>query len=195
MNLAQYRADGTLRDGTPVVIRAIRPDDRGDLREGFLHLSDRTIYHRFLSAKRDLTDTELRYLTELDFRDHLGLVVELTAPREGHLIAVGRAVRTGSGVPSAAGRAPVPPAASAPGARSTNDSAEVAFVVEDEYQGRGVGTLLLEHLARMARELGYRTFEAEVLADNRQMLEVFAHSGLPLRERVRDGLVHVEMDL
>jgi len=195
MNLAQYRADGTLRDGTPVVVRAIRPDDRGDLREGFLHLSDRTIYHRFLSAKRDLTDTELRYLTELDFRDHLGLVVELTAPREGHLIAVGRAVRTGSGVPSAAGRAPVPPAASAPGARSTNDSAEVAFVVEDEYQGRGVGTLLLEHLARMARELGYRAFEAEVLAGNRQMLEVFAHSGLPLRERVRGGLVHVEMDL
>lgn len=194
MDPADYRAQATLRDGTPVVIRAIRPSDRDALRAGFAHLSDRTIYHRFLSAKRELTEDELRYFTELDFRDHIGLVVELTSPQGVEPIAVGRAVRTGEVPPAGAaisGDAPpaqgdTPPA----GAR-----AEVAFVVRDEHQGRGVGTLLLEHLARIARGLGYRTLEAEVLLDNRQMLEVFAHSGLPTRERMVDGLMHVEMAL
>lgn len=199
MNLSEYRAEETLRDGTLVVVRAIRPDDRGALQEGFLHLSDRTVYHRFLQAKRELTDGELRYFTELDFHDHIGLAVELRGTRPPQLIAVGRAVRTGQVVPPPP-EGPAPPSrtggqrfpAEAPRPR---DSAEVAFVVQDEYQGRGVGTLLLAHLARIARGLGYRTFEAEVLPDNRQMLDVFAHSGLTRRERVLDGLTHVEMDL
>ena len=195
MNLPEYRAEAILRDGTPVVIRAIRPDDRGALREGFLHLSDRTVYHRFLRAKRDLTDAELRYFTELDFRDHIGLAVELPAAHGGHLIAVGRAVRIAP-LASAPGGTPTGPTGAPPvGGLPQRDSAEVAFVVQDEYQGRGVATLLLDHLARIARELGYRAFEAEVLPENRQMLEVFAHSGLTPRERLRDGLVHVEMDL
>jgi GNAT superfamily N-acetyltransferase len=71
----------------------------------------------------------------------------------------------------------------------------VAFVVQDEYQGRGAGTILLAHLAHVARALGYHTLEAEVLPDNQRMLDVFAHSGLTLRERRSEGLVHVEMDL
>jgi hypothetical protein len=93
MTLAEYRAEATLRDGTAVLVRAIRPDDRAALREGFQHLSERTIYQRFFLAKHDLTDAELRYLTELDFHDHLGLVVEVPGAQGARLIAVGRAVR------------------------------------------------------------------------------------------------------
>ena len=192
MNLPEYRAEATLRDGTPVVIRAIRPDDRAALREGILHLSDRTVYQRFMRAKRDLTDAELRYFTELDFRDHIGLAVELDATHGGRPIAVGRAVRTM--------QLPSPPGSHPPGPPSEvglpqRATAEVAFVVVDEYQNRGAGTLLLEHLARIARELGFQAFEAEVLPDNHKMLAVFAHSGLTMREQRKDGLVHVVMEL
>jgi GNAT superfamily N-acetyltransferase len=146
------------------------------MQAGFGRLSEETIYHRFFQAKRQLTETELRYLTELDFRDHVALVAEIAGPDGEHEgIGVGRFVRV-----SRAG---------------AEDHAEVAFTVLDPHQGRGVGTLLLEHLARIARGLGYRVFEAEVMPDNRQMLEVFEHSGLPMREVVREGVVHVELGL
>jgi GNAT superfamily N-acetyltransferase len=181
-----------LRDGTPVVVRAIRPEDREALREGILHLSAETIYHRFLRAKRELTETELRYFTQLDFRNHIGLVLELPSPEGPRPFAVGRAVRTGHGLGSPGDTTAKSQADTGLPARQ---SAEVAFVVQDEYQGRGAGTILLGHLARIARALGYQTLEAEVLPDNQKMLEVFAHSGLALREKRSDGLVHVELDL
>lgn len=188
MDPRHYHAEGVLRDGAPIVIRAVRPEDREALKEGFAHLSERSVYHRFFQTKRELKDTELTYLTELDFQDHVGLVAVLPPPpaaaaaaapsrapgagEEGQPIGVGRFVR-------------------APG----RHHAEVAFVVGDEFQGRGVGTLLLEHLACIARTLGVTDFEADVLSDNTQMLEVFQHSGLPLTEEGRDGIIHVRMDL
>lgn len=201
MNFADYRAETALPDGTPAVIRAIRPEDRTTLQEGFKHLSERTIYHRFLGAKRDLTDAELRYFTELDFLNHIGLVVELPSPGGPQPIAVGRAVRIrrAGPVPSTAPPSDsVAPAVDRPGPSnppSPPGRAEVAFVVLDRYQGHGIGTLLLEHLVGIARQLGYSAFEAEVLPSNRQMLEVFANSGLPQKQRIVDGLVHVEMEL
>jgi RimJ/RimL family protein N-acetyltransferase len=173
MDPSQYEAAGTLRDGATVRIRAIRPGDRGALIEGFSHLSDRSIYQRFFQAKHELTETELKYLTELDFTAHIGLVAVIPSDTpEGRPIGVGRFVR---------GKNP--------------SHAEVAFVVGDQFQGRGVGTLLLEHLARIGRAIGIEAFEADVLPDNTQMLEVFQHSGLSIEERVREGVVHVRLDL
>jgi len=175
-DLRAYLAEGRLRDGAPVWIRALRPEDRVAMQAGFGRLSEATIYHRFFQAKRHLTETELRYLTELDFRDHVALVAEITGPDGEHEgVGVGRFVRVAHA--------------------GAEGHAEVAFTVLDPHQGRGVGTLLLDHLARIARGLGYRVFEAEVMPDNRQMLEVFEHSGLPMREVVREGVVHVELGL
>ena len=77
----------------------------------------------------------------------------------------------------------------------TEEHAEVAFVVADEFQGQGVGSTLLSHLATIGRELGIRFLDAEVLPGNRQMLDVFEHSGLPITEIVRDGVLHVELRL
>jgi GNAT superfamily N-acetyltransferase len=177
MQMSGYEATGALRDGIPVRVRAIQPEDKEALRWGFTQLSASAIYHRFFQAKRELTEEELKYLTEVDFHDHVALVVEAEVEGLVRVVGVGRFVRLdgdGGGNPT---------------------HAEVAFTVGDDFQGRGIGTLLLEHLARIARELGYSAFEAEVLPDNRLMLEVFQHSGLPVRQLVKEGVVHVELAL
>lgn len=175
MNASEYRADVVLRDGTPGVIRAIRPEDKQALLWGFTQLSAHTIYHRFFQTKRELTEADLRYLTELDFVNHVALVVDVEVEGVVRLIGVGRFVR----------EAPPGP----------QDSAEVAFTVGDEFQGRGVATLLLAHLTEIARSLGLRCFVAEVMPDNKQMLEVFEHSTLPIKEFIRERVMHVELAL
>jgi RimJ/RimL family protein N-acetyltransferase len=175
MNLREYRADVTLRDGTAAILRAIRPDDKRELQHGFDHLSAQSIYHRFFQTKHALTPEDLRYLTEVDFTTHVALVAEVVAQHGLRPVGVGRFV-------CGAGRAP-------------SDHAELAFTVSDEFQGRGVATLLLRHLAAIARQLGYRRFVAEVMPDNQPMLDVFQHSGLPMLETVRGGVTHVELTL
>ncbi len=181
--LRDYSARVRLRDGTAVRLRAVRPEDKASFRTGFSQLSPQAIYHRFFQAKRALTDAELAYLTEVDFQDHVALVVELdqelVTPSgrhfPGELVAVARFVR-------------LTPERGA-------DKAEVAFTVGDEVQGRGIATQLLRHLAEIARGLGITAFVAEVLPDNRPMLDVFAHSGMAVTEHVVEGVVHVEIQL
>lgn len=185
MDPRDYSVPGTLRDGTPIRIRAIRPDDAGALREGFAHLSERTVYHRFFQAKRELTEQEIKYLVHLDFVNHVGLTATITNPAGELIIGIGRFVRLGEGRAGVRGAE----------RERTEAHAEVAFVVGDQFQGQGVGSQLLWHLAAIARELGIRFLDAEVLPGNRAMLDVFQHSGLPLTERLREGLVHVEMRL
>ena len=172
-DVSRYRVEVLLRSGTPAVVRAIRPDDKEALRWGFNHLSPEAIYHRFFQAKRGLTDADLHYLTEIDFVRHVGLVLEIEVHGAWRIIGVARFVR--------------------PADRDMTDRAEIAFTVGDTYQGRGVATNLLRHLAVIARGLGYRLFEAEVLPDNQAMLQVFRHSGLRLTESIFAGVVHVEL--
>lgn len=168
-----FRARAVLRDGTPVCVRAIRPDDKDRLRIAFERLSPRSVYQRFLHPVRGLTFDDLRNLTELDFCNHVGLVASVEEQTGERLIAVGRFVRV------------------APGA----DIAELGFAVADEYQHRGAATLLLHHLVDMARRGGVREFVALVLEDNRQMLEVFEHSNLPLRQSFEDGACRVALSI
>jgi GNAT superfamily N-acetyltransferase len=170
-DVRRYHAEERLLDGRPVVLRAIRADDRDALRAGFHRLSDRSVYFRFFQAKRELSDAELSYLTEVDFESHVALVAMLED--EGG-VGVGRYI--------------VDPATGA---------AEIAFAVDDAHQGLGVGTLLLTHLARIARVKGIRELRAYVLLENRGMIEVFEHAGFPLRRR-REGntlVLTLELDL
>ena len=167
-----YATDALLRDGGSIHIRAIRPDDKPRLLALFEHLSNRSVYFRFFQAKQRLTDEELRYFTELDFSRDVALVATLQAGHEEHIIGVGRYFRLAQD-----------------GQPTTH--AEVAFTVADAHQGRGVGTLLLEHLAAIARRQGIDTFEAYVLGENNRMLEVFEASGFTVQRALDTGVFHV----
>jgi RimJ/RimL family protein N-acetyltransferase len=126
------------------LIRPIRPDDKALLADGLRRLSPQSAQRRFLTPKRSFSRAELRYLTEVDGRDHVALVVEYLADPVRRLIAVGRFVRL----------------------QDDPEAADVAFTVADDWQGRGVGSLLGEKLAAEARLLGIRRFTATMASDN-----------------------------
>jgi len=167
-----YATDALLRDGGSIHIRVIRPDDKQRLLALFERLSSRSVYVRFFQTKQRLTDEELRYFTELDFTRDVALVATLQEGQDEHIIGVGRYFRiTEDGKPTT--------------------HAEVAFTVAEAHQGRGVGTLLLEHLATIARMQGIDTFEAYVLGENNRMLEVFEASGFTVQRALDTGVFHV----
>ncbi|HEY9784103.1 MAG TPA: GNAT family N-acetyltransferase [Candidatus Obscuribacterales bacterium] len=172
----EYKTCDELLDGQTVIVRAVHPADRSSLEEIWHHLSNDSIYYRFLSPKKELTDEELQYFTNLDFKKHVALLALLM--RDGKEIPVG----VGRYIVSEDDR--------------TGYSAEVAFTVEDEYQGHGIGTILLKHLENIAREAGVTEFTALVFSENHKMLEVFEHSGLPMTKRFSDsGLWEIKLRL
>ena len=173
---SSYAAEEILRDGSSIRIRAMRADDKQRLLHHFSRLGAQSVYFRFFRSKKGLTDAELKQFTELDFVRNAALVATLGQGENERIIGVGRyAVVDGSN------------GAAASGARS----AEVAFAVADDYQGRGIGTLLLEHLAPIARANGISQFEADVLGENNRMLDVFAHSGFLVTRTIDEGVFHV----
>jgi len=164
---AEYEADVVLRDGATAHLRPITPDDADLLVEFYSRVSDESKYYRFFSPYPQLSERDVAHFTQVDYHDRLALIVLVG----GRMIAVGRYERTGPAV------------------------AEVAFLVEDEHQGRGLGQLLLEHLAQAARENGISKFSAEVLPDNRKMLTVFTEAGYRVARGVEDGVILVEFDI
>ena len=147
-----------MRDGSTVVIRPLTPDDRELLRSGFERLSDRSRYLRFQTPLTELSDEQLSYLTAVDHHDHEALVA--LAPDSDDAIGVARFVRVSDNV------------------------AECAIVVADDWQNRGLGGELLERLVRRAHEEGVERFTALVLADNTDALR--------LLERLGDTVRHSE---
>lgn len=132
-----------LPDGAQILFRPIRADDKRFLEDGLRQLSDESVHRRFLSPKRSFSRAELRYLTEVDGRDHVALVAEHPGPVR-RLIAVGRFVRL-----------PDDP-----------EAADVAIVVSDDWQRRGLGSLFAKRLARSAQRRGIRRFTATMSSDN-----------------------------
>jgi RimJ/RimL family protein N-acetyltransferase len=172
---AQYDQAATLKNGTPVRVRAVRPDDKERLSEAFRNLEKESIYTRFFYHKRELSADELKSATEIDFQSVVALVVTIEEGDREVIIGGGRFAVID---PTAAQR-----------------SAEVAFTVEEDYHGQGMAGLLLRHLIGIARQSGVAQFEAEVLAGNRGMLKVFEKSGLPMQASAGGGVVHVSMSL
>ena len=132
-----------LNDQSWVKIRPIRPNDKEGLLAGFERLSEDSRYKRFLTPMDTLTSSQLRYLTEVDHRDHEALIA---CDLDGNIVGVGRYVRE-------------------PG----SDRSEAAVTVADDWQGRGLGTALTRILAARATEEGIRTFTALLLARNEDM--------------------------
>jgi GNAT superfamily N-acetyltransferase len=170
-----FSAQARLLDGKKVVVRAIRPSDKSLLIDEVNHMSPRSMYYRYFTAKKELSTKELVYFTEVDYHSHVGLVA-LVDEGEGKLVHAG------------CGRYIV---------FDKNDkAAEVAFDVKDEYQGHGIGTLLFNFLRQIALEQGIELFRADVLAENVHMIEVLDHLGLPLKKKyLPAGVVEVRIQL
>jgi protein lysine acetyltransferase len=133
-----------LPDGALILVRPIRPDDKRMLEDGLRHLSDESVQRRFLTLKRSFSRSELRYLTEVNGRDHVALVAEYPGDPVRRLIAVARFVRLADD-PTAA---------------------DVAIVVADDWQRRGLGSVLTDLLADEARRAGIKRFTATMASDN-----------------------------
>lgn len=165
----------TLKSGLAVTIRPLRADDREKIAVAVRNLDRDSIYTRLFSYRTGLTPVGLDRIMAVDPVRDMMLVVTVGAGAEETVIASGRFM----GVPGDA----VP------------QSGEIAFVVEEDYQGLGIASRLLRQLAEMARERGITTLEADVLAKNKSMLAVFARSGFPMQKR-RDGeTVHVSLSV
>jgi RimJ/RimL family protein N-acetyltransferase len=169
-----YTAKDVLGDGTEVAIRAIAPEDRASVLEAFEGLDREAVYRRFFSPKKELTDAELKGLTEVDFADVVALVATVKTSKGELLIGGGRY------------------AVDEP---ESLRSAELAFLTGEAYRGRGIASILLKHLTRLAKDAGLERFEAEVLAQNQPMLAVFKRSGLPMRQSREGATVHVTLSL
>lgn len=172
MDPRQYAVDELLRDGGSIHIRAIRPEDKQRLVAFHGRLSDESIYFRFFSFKRTLSEQDLRYFTELDFAHRVALVATLREGADERIVGVGRY--------NVLNEKESPPY-----------RAEVAFLVEDVHQGRGIGTLLLEHLLPIAAHHGVTELQADVLGKNNRMLAVFASSGLVIQRSLESGIFRV----
>ncbi|WP_037607449.1 bifunctional acetate--CoA ligase family protein/GNAT family N-acetyltransferase [Streptacidiphilus rugosus] len=172
---AHWEADIVLRDGGTARIRPIVPDDADRLVAFYQRVSDQSKYYRFFAPYPRLSARDVRHFTHHDFVDRVGLAVLV----RDEFIATVRYDRI-----DAAGR----PSGSGTGA-------EVAFLVQDAHQGRGVASALLEHIAACARERGILRFTAEVLPDNRKMATVFTEAGYIQRRSYTDGVLHFELDL
>ena len=144
-----------VRDGTRVLVRPIEPDDRERLQVGLHQLSPTSRYHRFHAAVSELSEAQLRYLTEVDQVNHLAWIALDPALPGEPAVGVARCIR----LPTA------------------SHVAEVAITVLDAYQGRGIGTLLLGVLSRAAAAQGIRTYRAYVEEDNDAMLRIFRDLG------------------
>jgi len=170
-----YVTEHTLRNGSRVTVRAVRSDDRARLVKAFGQLDPDSVYTRFFTYKSELSDKELDRIDTIDFVHDVMLVATACPAGDEIVIGSGRYVETDA----------------TDGVRS----AEVAFTVEEDYQGMGVAGRLLASLAAIARESGFGRFEADVLPGNKSMLAVFSRSGLPMHERREGGVVHVALAL
>ncbi|WP_216588514.1 bifunctional acetate--CoA ligase family protein/GNAT family N-acetyltransferase [Streptomyces brasiliscabiei] len=173
---AHWEADVVLRDGGTARIRPITVDDAERLVSFYEQVSDESKYYRFFAPYPRLSAKDVHRFTHHDFVDRVGLAATVG----GEFIATVRYDRIGAdGM-----------AASAPA-----DEAEVAFLVQDAHQGRGVASALLEHIAAVARERGIRRFAAEVLPANSKMIKVFTDAGYQQKRSFEDGVVRLEFGL
>jgi acyl-CoA synthetase (NDP forming)/RimJ/RimL family protein N-acetyltransferase len=162
-----WEADVVLTDGGTAHIRPITPDDATLLQEFHSRLSPETIYYRFFAPYPKLSSRDVERFTKVDYEDRVALIATISDA----MVAVVRYDKVGQ------------------------DEAEVAFVVEDAHQGRGLASVMLEHIAAAARERGIRRFIADVLPENRRMINVFREAGYTAQQTFDEGVIRLTLDL
>jgi RimJ/RimL family protein N-acetyltransferase len=168
-----YMASEFLKDGTPVIIRSIHPNDSGGVLDAFNRLDKDSVYRRFFRFKKELTATELQQLTHDDTGRVVALVVTKQTKEGELLMGGGRFVLETDAL----------------------QAASLAFLTDVQFHGRGVASVVLAHLIRIARKFGLVRFEADVLAENQPMLRVFRGSGLRMEQRRRGNVIQVTLFL
>lgn len=166
---AHWEADVVLRDGSTAHLRPIKPDDADLLQQFHVGQSPTSVYLRFFTYKAKLTAKELARFTQVDYSDRVAFVLT----RAEKIVGIGRYDRL----------------------TENPLAAEVAFNIADSFQGKGLGSILLEHLAAAARERGIEKFVAEVLPENRKMMKVFIDAGYEVSRRFDDGVIDLEFDV
>ena len=168
---AAYTAFEHLSDGSKVEIRSLRPEDEADMLAAIGRTSTQSLQRRFFVVKRGFSEKERAFFMDIDFRNHVALVA--LAQEDGRTVIVGG----GRYIVFEPGRA------------------EMAFVVIDDWQGRGIGTILLRHLIEIGRNAGLQELTAEVLPENAAMLKVFGKFGFKPASRRDPQTVHLAMKL
>ena len=153
-----------------ITIRPVRRDDKERIVRAFRALDRQSVYLRFFSYRRELSEAELLRVTECDGVSAAVLVATVGSGDEETIVGLGDYMRSGA-------------------------AADIAFAVAEDFQGRGIATRLLQQLAHIARANGIMQFEADVLAENTPMLSVLRHSGLRMREKQSEGVVHATLFL
>ncbi len=166
-----YRAIEQLRNGLQIEIRALQPDDKDDMLAAIGRTSTESLQRRFFVVKRGFSQKEIDFFMKIDFINHVSLVA--LAYEDGHPIIVGG----GRYVVVEPGRA------------------EVAFIVIDGYQGRGIGAHLMQHLACIARGAGLTELIADVLPENTAMRKVFSKFGFQPAPKREPQVIHLVMKL
>jgi RimJ/RimL family protein N-acetyltransferase len=173
-DIANYTVVEQLRDKRSITIRAIRPGDKELFREAFKGLEAGSIYLRFFGPRKELTDRELIAATEVDFTRTVALVACVQEGAGERIIGGGRYYTL---------------------ERTSPPSAEVAFLVEEDYHGQGLASILFKHLLLIGRKQGISRFVADVLHGNKKMLRVFERAGLRVVTKASSDSIHVTMFL
>src|SRR3954452_24756635 len=168
-----WEADVLLRDGGTAHLRPVSQDDAELVVAFYEQVSSQSKYYRFFAAMPTLNDRELHRFIDVDHHDRVALVLTVAE----RIIALGQFER----LPGRSG--------------SPGTEAEVAFLVQDRHQHRGIGQLLLEHLAQVGREVGVHRFVAEVLPDNVGMLQVFRDAGYQVAGGFEEGVMHMHFPI
>lgn len=170
--LRKFRRTVTLRDGSSLVLRAIQPEDAEKLIAFVRQLSPHTAYLRFHHVQTHLSEEEAKYLCSVDYANSFALLATAETGKEERIVAVGRYFRL-----------------------PDRDTAEVAFVVDDVFQRKGLGSQLLKQLAQIARRNGIHFLQAEVLGENEEMMRVFQESGFRMTQELKYGVYGLILDI
>jgi RimJ/RimL family protein N-acetyltransferase len=171
MTPANYTVREQLRDGRPLLIRALEPNDEGDMLAAIDRTSAESLQRRFFVTKRGFSDKERAFFMNTDFVNHVALVAVIDEDEGPAIVGGGRYVVTRPG------------------------EAEVAFVVVDAFQGQGIGALLTRHLTGLARAAGLKELVADVLPENMAMRKVLGKFGFRTARSLDPQVVHLTLPL
>ena len=162
-----YSAPEHLRDGRQVTVRALHPNDRAEMLAAIGRTSMQSLQRRFFVPKKGFSEREMAFFLDIDFETHVALVAQVNEDGRPIIAGGGRFIVVKPG------------------------QAEIAFVVIDDYQGQGIGTILMRHLAILAREAGLKELIAEVLPENSAMLKLFRKFGFKSVAKGSPQVIHL----